>query len=86
MKKGVFETIQEVFEDGSVLLRNGVRLSAEQAILTLRLSSALTFASVQGLTIQGVVRLDCTNSPHFSLRHLYVGSSRCTAHTLLEVV
>ena len=28
VEKGVFETIQEVFEDGSVRLRNGVRLRA----------------------------------------------------------
>ena len=85
MKKGIFESVAMVSEEG-VVLHSGVSLTTHQAVRTLRLSYALTYASVQGLTIGNVVRLDCTSSPHFSIRHLYVGSSRCTASHLLEVV
>ena len=74
-----------VSEEG-VVLHSGVSLTAHQAVRALRVSTALTYASVQGLTVGNVVRLDCTNSYHFSLEHLYVGAKRATAHTLLEVV
>ena len=85
VKKGIFESVATVSEEG-VVLHSGVSLTAHQAVRTLRLSYALTYASCQGLTLPGVVRLDCTNSPHFSIRHVYVGSSRRTASHLLEVV
>ena len=86
VKKGVFATIDSVSPDGDVVvLDNGASLTASQAIRSLRLASAMTYAGVQGLSLHGVVRLDCTDSPHFSLRHLYVGASRCTSSNLLEV-
>ena len=50
-----------------------------------RLAHALTYASSQGLTLQGRVHLD-TRSEHFTLRHLYIGCSRATSGNLLEVV
>ena len=62
MKKGVFESVATVSEDG-VVLHSGVSLTAHQAVRALRLSTALTYASVQGLTVCSVVRLDCTDSP-----------------------
>jgi hypothetical protein len=83
--KGVFESLQTVSED-EVTLHNGTRLTAHQTIRSLRLAYALTYPSCQGLTIRGRVRLDSTESNHFTWKHLYVGSSRCTAHDLLEVV
>ena len=86
VRKGVFERIASVTEDGDVILSNGVSLTAHQAIRSLRLCYALTYAGCQGLTLDGVVRLDCTDSPHLSSKHIYVGASRATAHTLLEVV
>ena len=86
MKKGVFETVAHV-TPGEVVLHSGTRLTAHQAVRSLRLAYALTYPSTQGLTIgPGVVRLDCTENRHFTWKHLYVGASRCTAHTLLEVV
>jgi hypothetical protein len=85
VKKGLFETIAHVTPE-EVVLCNGTRLAAHQAVRSLRLADALTYPSTQGLTLPGVVRLDCTSSPHFTIRHLYVGSSRATAHHLLEVV
>ena len=45
---------------------------------------ALTYASCQGLTLPGVVRLD-TRSNHFTLKHLYVGLSRATGADLVEI-
>ena len=86
VKKGVFQIIESVSEDGDVTLSNGVSLTAHQAIRSLRLCYAITYARCQGLTLDGIVRLDCTDSPHFTTRHLYVGSSRPTSHQLLEVV
>ena len=88
VKKGVFETVATVSEaDGvvTVTLHSGLSLVGAQAVRTLRLCSAITYASCQGLTLHGVVRLDCTESSHFTCRHLYVGSSRCTSHQLLEI-
>ena len=85
IKKGVFETIAYATPE-EVVLHSGTRLTAYQAVRSLRLAYALTYRSTQGLTTgPGVVRLDCTGSPHFTQRHLYVGASRATAHTLLEV-
>ena len=88
VKKGVFETVADVTEAEGVVtvtLHSGLSLAGAQAVRTLRLCSAITYASCQGLTLHGVVRLTCTDSPHWGMKHLYVGASRCTAHNLLEV-
>ena len=86
LQKGVFATIADVTEEGNVTLDNGLILTAAQAVRSLRLCYAITYANCQGRTLPGGVRLDCTGSIYFTLRHLYVGASRCTAHRLLEVV
>ena len=85
VKKGVFETVEHATPE-EVVLHSGTRLTAHQAVRSLRLAYALTYPSTQGLTIPGLVRLDCTKNRHFTLKHLYVGSSRCTAYHRLEVV
>jgi hypothetical protein len=51
----------------------------------LRLSHAVTQASVQGSTLSGRVRV-YTQNQFFTRRHLYVCSSRATSSSLLEVV
>ena len=84
VKKGVFETVAHATPD-AVVLHSGTRLTAHQ-VRSLRLAYALTYPSTQGLTLPGVVRLDCTANRHFTWKHLYVGASRCTSHELLEVV
>ena len=86
LKKGVFVTIQSISPDSEVVLDNGIQLTASQAARSIRLCSAMTYASCQGMTLQSYVRLDCTGSKHFSWRHLYVRSSRATASTNSEVV
>ena len=78
--------MDSVYESGTITLHNGLSLVASQAVRGLRLSHSITYASCQGLTLHGRVRLDCTESLHYSNKHLYVGSSRCTSHELLEVV
>jgi len=85
VKQGAFETVAHATPE-EVLLHSGTRLTAHQAVRSLRLAYALTYPTTQGLTLPGVVRLDCTANSHFTWKHLYVGASRCTSHQLLEVV
>ena len=82
--KGMFYTVVAC-DEAKVELNTGVSLTHQQAFESLRLSYALTYASCQGLTLPGVVRLD-TQSSHFTLKHLYVGLSRGTAANLVEVM
>ena len=92
--KGLFYEVAEIRSDvakeaaensgGIVKLTSGLVLTFDQAVLSLRLCYALTYASCQGLTLPGVVRLD-TRSDHFTLKHLYVGLSRATSASLVEV-
>ena len=73
--KGVFVAVTEVEPQ--------LRLKQQELLRATRLSHAVTYASCQGLTLQGRVRLDL-GSVHLSLRHLYVGASRATSSDLLE--
>ena len=82
--KGMFYEVASA-DEAFVELTNGLKLNHEQASQSLRLSYALTYASCQGLTLKGVVRLD-TQSPNFTMKHLYVGISRATAAALVEVI
>jgi hypothetical protein len=75
----------KVKDDEGVETEVPVKLSQATAVKCLRPAWALTFASVQGLTLRGRVRLLDTDHSHFVLKHLYVGSSRATAASLLEV-
>ena len=84
-RKGVFYTVVSV-EDRVTLAANGEELSMtpESVVKSCRLSHCITYASCQGLSLDGV-RLLNTDSPHFTWRHLYVGASRCTSSAALEV-
>jgi hypothetical protein len=82
--KGLFYEVAEVTPEW-LILEGGLKLSHEHASKSMRLAYAITYASCQGLTLRGVVRLE-TQSPNFTLRHLYVGISRATAAGLVEVV
>ena len=83
--KGVFYQVESC-DNETVRLTSGETLSHDETIKCLRLSYAITYASSQGLSLQGIVRLEDTTNKHFGLRHLYVGSSRCTSCFLLEIV
>ena len=67
-----------------IKLSGDLSLTPEDVVKHLRLCHALTYASCQGLTLQGQVRLEC-DSVHLTLRHLYVGISRATSSDLVEV-
>ena len=82
--KGVFFEVESC-DNETVCLTSGQSLSHDEAVKCLRLSSAICYASAQGLTLQGIVRLEDTSNKHFTLRHLYVGASRCASCFLLEV-
>jgi hypothetical protein len=82
--KGILVQITALSEDG-VSLSNGATLGREQVCKCTRLAHCLCYASVQGLTLPGVVRLMDTASPMFTLRHLYVGISRATAAENVEL-
>ena len=70
----------------SVKLETGERFTRAELLRHTRLCHAITYASCQGLTLQGRVHLCDTTSPHFELRHLYVGASRATSAELLSVL
>jgi AAA domain len=84
VRKGVFVTVKSATLD-ELVLEDETVLTSEMASRCLRLSHCITIASAQGLTLLGRVRVE-TNHPTFTLKHLYVASSRCTAANLLEVV
>jgi hypothetical protein len=85
-KKGLFYTVQTADAKHIVLKAQDqiLSLSAETCCKFLRLSHCITYASCQGLSLAGVRLLE-TDSPFFTWRHLYVGSSRCTSSRLLQV-
>ena len=82
--KGLFYTVETIMDD-VLFLNTGQKLTRGECVKSLRLAYALTYASCQGLTLKGRVRLE-TDSPIMTLRHLYVGISRATAANLVEVV
>jgi hypothetical protein len=84
VRKGVFVTVKSATPD-ELVLEDGTILTSEMASRCLRLAHSITIASAQGLTLFGRIRVE-TNHPTFTLKHLYVASSRCTAANLLEVV
>ena len=82
--KGLWYNVEKLTED-TVELVGGLKLSHQDAVRSLRLPYALTYASCQALTLKGVVRLE-TESSNMTLRHLYVGISRATAASLVEAL
>ena len=82
--KGILVEVTALTEE-EVCLSSGAKLGREQVCKCTRLAHCLCYASVQGLTLPGVVRLEDTDSPMFCLRKLYVGVSRATAAEKVEV-
>ena len=60
-------------------------IAAQDGMAKLRMTYALTFACVQGLTLQGLVRLHDCDHPRMCFRKLNVGISRATSSDLVEV-
>lgn len=62
-----------------------VTLSRRKFFTSMRLRYARTYASIQGLTISGLMALHDTGHAHFDLCKLFVGTSRAVASDLLVV-
>jgi hypothetical protein len=60
-------------------------LSRAEFFRAMRLPYAVTYASAQGLTIEGLLALHDVDHMHFSWRHLYVGMSRARGREKLIV-
>ena len=56
-----------------------ITLKRKEFFESVRLRYAVTYASAQGLTIDGLLALHCTGHPYFDWRKLFVGLSRATA-------
>jgi len=86
-RKGLFGNIVSVEDDLVTVDVNEsiIRLTQEQFFKSARLAYALCYAGVQGLTLQGRVRLCETSHPRFTKKMLYIGVSRATAAELCEV-
>ena len=69
-----------------VTLESGQSFEPRELLKHTRLCSAITYASVQGLTLRGRVWLCDVESPHFTMKHLYMGCSRATSSELLSVL
>ena len=67
-------------EDGA-----SFEMTPEHVSKHLRLAHAVTYPSIQGRTLQGVVGVYDLDSKHFTTRHLYIGISRATAGALISV-
>ena len=64
---------------------NELDISAQEALQKLRMTWALTYACVQGLTLRGRVRLHDCDHPRMDWRKLNVGLSRATRSDLVEI-
>ena len=84
MPKGCFVTVREAGE--RIVLDDGQSFTPAELLRSTRLCHAITYASCQGLTLRGRVWLCDADNPHFSVKHLYVGASRCTRAELLSVL
>ena len=62
-----------------------VELTRKAFFRSMRLQYALTYASIQGVTIKSLLALYDTSHPHFNSRHLFVGASRAIASDMLVV-
>ena len=80
VQKGVFVTVSEVGE--RVMLESGQSFEFWELLKHTRLCSAITYASVQGLTLRGGFGLCDVDSPHFTMKHLYMGCSRASSELL----
>ena len=71
----VVYTIDSITED-TVHFEGQISLSKEDTLLMMRISHAMTYASIQGRETDGSLCLHGCESPHFTLKLLYVALSR----------
>ena len=87
LKNGCKYTIQALGPTVTVQADGGepVHLKRAEFFSAMRLCYAVTYASAQGLTIEGLLRLHDTSHMRFDARMLFVGMSRARARNLLIV-
>ena len=70
VRNGVLYKIESITD--TVNFEGMVTLSKEDTVQLMRLSHAMTYASVQGRETEGTLALHDCSSPHFTHKHLYV--------------
>ena len=87
LKNGCKYTIQALGPTVTVQADGGepVHLKRAEFFSAMRLCYAVTYASAQGLTIEGLLCLHDTSHVRFDARMLFVGMSRARARNLLIV-
>jgi energy-coupling factor transporter ATP-binding protein EcfA2 len=83
LKNGMLYTIMSVGEQ--TILEGNIVLSKEEATKYLRPSFAQTYASSQGLTLEGRVQLCDSSNKHYTSRMLLMGLSRAREASLVQV-
>ena len=84
VRNGVLYKIESIAED-TVHFEGGISLSKEDTVQLMRISHAMTFASVQGRETDGSLALFDCNNPHFTHKHLYVALSRAKKADYVKV-
>jgi hypothetical protein len=77
--------IIELGETVTIKAEAEIQLKRAEFFRCARLAYAITYASAQGLTIEGLMALHDTNHRYFDWRKLYVGMSRARASDKLIV-
>jgi hypothetical protein len=83
LRNGMLYTVASVGEQ--TILEGGILLTKEEASKYLRPSFAQTYASSQGLTLEGRVQLCDSGNKHFTSRMLLMGLSRAREASLVQV-
>jgi hypothetical protein len=83
VRNGVLYKIESITD--TVNFEGGISLSKEDTVQLMRLSHAMTYASVQGRETEGTLSLHDCSSGHFTHRHLYVALSRAKKASYVRV-
>ena len=84
VRNGVLYKIESITED-TVNFEGNITLSKEDTVQLMRLSHAMTYASVQGRETEGTLSLHDCSSTHFTHKHLYVALSRAKKASYVRV-
>ena len=83
LRNGILYTVEQVGD--TTVLEGGISLTKEEVSKYLRPSWAQTYASSQGLTLEGRVQLCDSGHKHFTSRMLLMGLSRARGNALVQV-
>ena len=87
-RNNVIYRVSSIESDAVVVkgVEEEMKLSFPQVASLLRLSFARTYAGCQGTEFEEELRLHDTSNRHFTMRHLFVGMSRCKDRRKLDIV